>query len=99
MSAPKPEKNTENNPKTSNFSFTDVLGFGKIIEKIPLQKINALMSLGLTFVIVLYSFIGYLYLNKKNINGFPNDWDMRVFTVAGIIIIAVCIHNYIKKNK
>lgn len=93
--APQPEKDSENKTTVN----TDIFGFGKMYEKIPLQKINALMAFALAAVLIIFTFFGVLFLRRSNHNDFPTDWDMRAITAVAIIIIAVCIINYIKKNK
>lgn len=89
----------EQDPNNKIFSATDIFGFGKIVEKIPLQKINALMAFCLTGVIIFLSAAIYLYLNKEPSAEFPTDWDMRILFIICFIIVFIAIINYIKGKK
>lgn len=92
------ETNTEKAPENKTTVNTDIFGFGKMYEKIPLQKINALMAFALAFVLILFTFYGVLFIRKTKADEFPTTWDMRGISAVAIIIVFICIFNYVRKK-
>ncbi|MEF7658219.1 hypothetical protein [Bacillus thuringiensis] len=101
MTTPEPEKPPEENTQ-KKFYFNDVFGFGKIIDKLPLQKLNAAMTYCILASILILSFVGILYVNKPDdapANKFPSDWDMRLAVIIAVIILGLGIYNTVFKKK
>lgn len=74
------------NPKQP-FNITDLLGIGKVWEKLPFDKLTKKQAYCFGTSVVLLVIVAFFVFSGKTINGFPTAWDLRVFSAAAIIII------------
>lgn len=93
-----PEKEPNKKPLI-NLNANDVFGFGKIVEKIPSQKLNGMNAACIISSIIILSFAGIMYLFKENTDSFPTNWDMRFMVITAVIIHFIGIINYIKRKR
>lgn len=89
----------ESPSKDKTFMFTDLVGFGKIIDKLNLQKLNTTMTYCIISAILILSFFGAMYKFRSNLNDFPNLWDMRLACISSIVIIIYGLFDYRKKRR
>ncbi|SDN24869.1 hypothetical protein SAMN04487897_102274 [Paenibacillus sp. yr247] len=93
----------DNSPqKKSNESgrWSDVLGFGKMIDKLPLYKLSARMAYCMFFDLLLLIFVLVLRASGTQMNDFPNAWDLRFIVITTIVVFFVGLCDVMKgRNK
>ncbi|RTE06275.1 hypothetical protein [Paenibacillus whitsoniae] len=68
---------------------SDLFGFGKLIDKLPLHKLSARMAYCLFFNLILLLFVLVLRATNAKINEFPNAWDLRAIVLVTVIVFFV----------
>lgn len=76
----------------------DIFGFGKIIDKLPLQKLTAMMTYCILIVIIVFTAMGAMYLNKEKPEDFPVAWDMRAACLLCAILLFWGMFNQLYKK-
>jgi hypothetical protein len=86
----KPEKDdTPLKSKSENGKWSDLFGFGKMMDKLPLHKLSARMAYCMFFDLVLLFFCLILRATGTKLNDFPNAWDFRLIVLTTIIVFFV----------
>ncbi|MNI00359.1 hypothetical protein D3C73_531570 [compost metagenome] len=82
-----------------NHFSSDWFGFGKMFEKLPLQKLSARMAYCMGFDLILLVFILILRVTGQQLLDFPNAWDFRFIVFTSIVVFFVGISDMFKKVK
>ncbi|GFZ81629.1 hypothetical protein GCM10008018_29140 [Paenibacillus marchantiophytorum] len=90
----KPSDNRQVDPssqKKSNESsrWSDIFGFGKLLDKLPLHKLSARMAYCMFFDLVILLFVLVLRSSGTQMNDFPNAWDLRFIMLTTVLIFLV----------
>lgn len=86
------DRQEDNSPqKKSNEPgrWSDVFGFGKMLDKLPLHKLSARMAYCMFFDLVLLLFVLVLRASGTKVNDFPNAWDIRFIVITTIVVFFV----------
>ncbi|MGG1551930.1 hypothetical protein [Paenibacillus ferrarius] len=76
-------------PARGSGKSSDLFGFGKLIDKLPLHKLSARMAYCLFFNLILLLFVLVLRATNAKINEFPNAWDLRAIVLVTVIVFFV----------
>lgn len=85
--------------KSDSGKWSDLFGFGKIMDKLPLYKLSARMAYCMFFDLVLLFFVLILRATGTKVNDFPNAWDVRIIVFVTIVIFFVGICDLIVRKK
>lgn len=96
------QQQEDNSPqKKSNEpeSWFDVLGFGKMMDKLPLHKLTARMAYCMYFDLLLLFFVLVLRASDTKVNDFPNAWDFRFIVITSVVVFFVGLSDLWKNRK
>ncbi|NEW08290.1 hypothetical protein GK047_20005 [Paenibacillus sp. SYP-B3998] len=85
---PEVEKSPQK-PSNNTVKRSDLFGFGKILDKLPLYKLSARMAYCMFFDLILLLFVLILRASGTQVNEFPNAWDFRFILVTTIVVFFV----------
>jgi|GEM_PF-6092155 len=94
-----PEDNSPQKRSKQPTKGSDLFGFGKLMEMLPLQKLSARMAYCMYFDLVLLLFILILRASGTRLNDFPNAWDLRFIVVMSIVIFFVGLGDMCRPRK
>ncbi|TXK85623.1 hypothetical protein [Paenibacillus sp. N3.4] len=85
--------------KKPNEKWSDIFGFGKMMDKLPLYKLSARMAYCMFFDLVLLLFVLVLRVSDTQVNDFPNPWDFRFIVMTTIVVFFVGLCEVWKDRK
>ncbi|MFD0692681.1 hypothetical protein ACFQZT_01105 [Paenibacillus sp. GCM10027628] len=88
-SADPPKDNSPQKRSNDPGKWSDLFGFEKMMEKLPLQKLSARMAYCMFFDLALLLFVLVLRASGTQVNQFPNAWDFRFIIVMTIVVFFV----------
>ncbi|KRE83818.1 hypothetical protein ASG89_11920 [Paenibacillus sp. Soil766] len=91
--------NTPQKSKSETGKWSDLFGFGKMMDKLPLHKLSARMAYCMFFDLVLLFFVLILRATDTTMNEFPNAWDFRLIVLTTIVIFFVGLCDLMKFKK
>ncbi|NQX70452.1 hypothetical protein HQN90_30360 [Paenibacillus alba] len=95
----RPEDNSPQNKSKESSRWSDILGFGKMMDKLPLYKLSARMAYCMFFDLVLLLFVLVLRASGTQMNDFPNAWDFRFIVITTILVFWVGLSDVWKGKK
>ncbi|MDR6553091.1 hypothetical protein [Paenibacillus qinlingensis] len=90
---------TPQKTKSESGKWSDLFGFGKMMDKLPLHKLSARMAYCMFFDLVLLFFILILRVTDTKVNEFPNAWDFRLIVLTTIVVFFVGLCDLMKFRK
>ncbi|OCT10692.1 hypothetical protein A8709_22920 [Paenibacillus pectinilyticus] len=84
-----PDKTNSPQKTTDSGKWNDLFGFGKMMDKLPLNKLSARMAYCMFFDLVLLFFTLILRVTNTTMNEFPNAWDFRLIVLTTIVVFFV----------
>ena len=95
-----PKDNSPQNKSNEPNKSTDLFGFGRMMDKLPLHKLSARMAYCMFFDLLLLLFVIILRVTGTKVNEFPNAWDFRFIVMTTIIVffIGLCDLMGLKKK-
>ncbi|HZG58148.1 hypothetical protein [Paenibacillus sp.] len=61
----------------------------RALEKLPLHKLPPSAAYALTFNVLLFLFMTFLFASDTKIQGFPNAWDYRFMVAVNVAVFAI----------
>jgi hypothetical protein len=99
---PNTESPKDNSPqKKSNEpnKSSDLFGFGRMMDKLPLHKLSARMAYCMFFDLLLLLFVIILRITGTQVNEFPNAWDFRFIVMTTIVVFFIGLCDLISVRK
>ncbi|OAS21879.1 hypothetical protein [Paenibacillus oryzisoli] len=91
--------NTPQKSKSESGKWSDLFGFGKMMDKLPLHKLSARMAYCMFFDLLLLFFVLILRATDTKMNDFPNAWDFRLIVLTTIVVFFVGLCDMMKMKK
>jgi hypothetical protein len=95
----RPEDNSPQKKSNESGRGSDLFGFGKMMDKLPLYKLSARMAYCMFFDLVLFLFVLVLHVTGTQMNDFPNAWDFRFIVITTIVVFFVGLCDVMRGRK
>lgn len=93
------EDNSPQKKSTQPRSWFDTLGWGRMMDKLPLHKLTARMAYCMYFDLVLLFFVLVLDISETHLNDFPNAWDIRFIVITSVVVFFVGLFDIWKGHR
>ncbi|MBP1962321.1 hypothetical protein J2Z65_001520 [Paenibacillus aceris] len=94
-----PKDNSPQNKSNEPSRSSDIFGFGRMMDKLPLHKLSARMAYCMFFDLMLLLFVIILRISGTQVNEFPNAWDFRFIVMTTIVVIFIGLCDLMKVRK